>query len=709
MSVIQKIRDKYATVMIVVVVIALLAFLLMDAFVGPKSLFHRSTDVGEVDGQSLDYRDFVQQLQVTENMYRNNMPEGTSIDDATRQRLRDQVWQKFLTDVLFGKEYEQLGIGFTDAEMRDITVTSNADPQIQAIPAFHNQQTGQFDPNMVIEFLRQLSAGGAANEQVAQQRAQWMQLEDYLRNASLQRKLFTLVRQAVYVPKWLEKEQQEEQSAQASISYVNVPYTTISDSAVKVTDAELQSYLNAHQALYHREASRRIEYVSFDAVPTAADTAAVMTQLAAVKPEFDTVSAENMGAFIARSSEMKFYDGYVPESMMQIPEKDSITTLPVGGIYGPFHDNGMVSYVRMVDKKMMPDSVKVRHILISTQQTPDSIARQRIDSIEQAVKGGADFGQLVLEYSDDPGSKQNGGEYDLTPMTNFIPEFKDFAFEHKPGELGVVKSQQYGYFLIQVLSRGTEEPAYKVAFLAKRLDPSEGTENVVYGQASEFAGKYATRAQFDKAVREEGLNKKAADNIHTTDYVIPGIGQARELIQWAFNEKTELGDRSSVFSLGEHYVIAVLTGIQEEGLANLGEVRAELTAAVRKEKKGKQIAGKIGNASTLDAVSKSTGQQVQQAQNISFATPFIPNAGFEPRIVGAAFRKDLAGGKVSPALSGNNGVFVLKVDSLQHITPAAATAQDQQQEAMLQQTISGQLLEMLRKEAKIKDERLKYF
>lgn len=700
MSVIQKIRDKYATVMIIAVCVSLVAFLLMDAFVGPKSFFHRSTEVGEINGQGIEYRDFATQLQNRESAYRANTQNG-AIDEMTRHQLQDEVWNTYVSNILLGEEFDKLGIGFSDDEMKNLTVTPDADPQIKSIPVFADPKTGAFDPNRVIEFLNQLSTMPANS----QERQQWLQLEDYLRNTSLRRKFSSLVKEGIFVPKWLQEEYAKERNQYVDVSYVGVPYTTIGDSSVKVSDDELRAYLNAHSALFHQEEARRIEYVSFDAIPTAKDSSVVMKEVQDLKATFDTIGADQVEAFINRNSETQYYNQFLPEAMLQVPEKDSILRLPTGVVYGPYFSNNMVVMAKVMAKTMMPDSVVVRHILISTQATPDSIAKQRIDSIENAIRNGADFATMVQQFSDDNGSKQTGGEYTITPATNFVPEFKDYAFEHKKGDMGVVKSE-YGYHLIQILDQKNIGPAYKIAYLTKRMDPSQETDNTVFSEANEFAGKNRTKADFDKSAQQQGLNKRLAENIQSSDYQIQGIGEARDLVRWAYDAKP--GDVSNVFSLDNHYVVAVLTGIQKEGTAQLSDVRPQVEAAVRQNKKAAQIAQKMKGA-TLDAVAQSAGQPAAQAQHLNFMTPFIPNSGFEPKVVGAAFDKQLGKGKLSAPVYGNNGVYVLQVDSLTTETTAASDNATQQTEASMQNAVLGQMLDMLKKEGDVKDYRLKFF
>lgn len=699
MSVIQKIRDKYATLMILAVCVSLVAFLLMDAFVGPKSFFQGSTEVGSVDGQGMEYRDFSSQVQQAEEMQRAQNP-NAAMNDQTREMIQNQVWDQFVSNIVLGEEYKQLGIGFPTEELTDLTVTTDADPQVQAIQAFQNPQTGQFDPNRVIQFLHQL----ASEPDGSPDRLQWIQVEQYLKTSSLQRKFYSLIRQAIYIPSWLSKEKQEEQNTYSTISYLSLPYSSIPDSAVHVSDDDMRQYITDHQALFQQQPSRSIEYVTFDAVPTAQDSASIMKAINDLKTQFDTVTEATMASFLTRNSESSYYDGYIPGSMLQLPNKDAIVALNPGQTYGPFYMNGMVAYAKMMDKKSMPDSVKVRHILISTQNLPDSLAKQRADSLEQLVRKGANFNALVMEYSDDPGKQQNMGSYDITPTSSFVPEFKEFALTHKAGDIGVVKSQ-FGYHVMQIESQKDFETAYKIAYLTKHMDASQQTDNQTFAAANEFAGKNRTQGAFEASVQQQGLNRRVADNLTSSQYEIPELGSARDLIRWAYDAKK--GDVSNVYSIGNHYVVAVLTNIKEKGTAPLQDVRPQVEALVRQHKKAVLLANRM-KGTNLTALAQTLNDSVQVAQHLNFVTPFIPNAGFEPVVTGAAFNTDYVH-KLSSPVFGNSGVYVLEVDSLSHETPASSTGLIQQQQQTLQNSILGQLFDVLKKQSDIKDNRLKYF
>lgn len=699
MSVIQKIRDKYAVVIVVVICLAIVSFLLQDAFFGRNSLFNRSTTVGKVNGEELDVSEYQRRIQDAENNYRQQM-QGGSVDEQTRQYLREQVWNQFLNDEIMQAQYDKLGIDVTETEVVDQFNGKTPNPIV--VQQFTNPQTGQFDRAAMQQALQNIG-----QDPSGRMREALRTLEDVIAKTQRQQKYATLLKQAIYYPKWLAAQQQTDNSQSATLSYVNVPYATIPDSTIQASDNELNKYIQDHKSLFKTEEARKVEYVSFDALPSGADTAAALQQLAALRTEMDTTN--DIEGFVNRNSEMKFYDGYVAKSALMVPNKDTIANLPIGTVYGPYVDNNYLVLAKMLDRKTMADTVKVRHILIGTQQgLADSIAKNRIDSIENAIRGGADFKAMVTQYSDDPGSKSTGGEYEITPATPFVKEFKDFAFDGSKGQMKVVKTQ-FGYHLIEILEQKNFGPALKVAYLSKPVEASKETDSKAYAAASEFAGQNRDQKSFEKNIQAKGYNKRLADNLRPMDFVIPGVGQARELVRWAYEAKK--GDVSSVFTFEDKYVVAVLTGIRAEGTATLDEVRPQVEAEVKKRKKAEQLIAKLQNPASLDAASKASNQPVLKAEGITFATPFVPSLGFEPKVVGAVFNKSWGTAKPSTPIEGNAGVYVIKVDSYQ---PSAQPTQDlNSQKAAYEQSLKGmldqQLFEVLKKQSNVQDNRGKFF
>jgi peptidyl-prolyl cis-trans isomerase D len=406
---------------------------------------------------------------------------------------------------------------------------------------------------------------------------------------------------------------------------------------------------------------------------------------------------------------------------MQIPNADSIRELADGQVYGPYIDGGSYVLAKMIGKRNMPDSVKVRHILIKTGEQgqvllADSVAKRRIDSVVNAIRSGARFDSMVAKYSDDQGSKATNGEYEFSSLqfANLSREFAEVAFYGNVGDKKTVKvsNDSYsGYHYIEVLSQKNFEPAYKIAYLSKPILASDETVNAAMGLASQFAAESRNRKDFDANVAKQKLNKFNAADIKPLESSIPGLGSSRELVRWIF--EAEVGDvAESPILVGDKYVVPVLTAAFEEGVMPVAMARPLVEPIIANEKKADQIKKKIQNATTLEAVAQSTGQQVSKADSLSFSAAFIPNVGQELKVVGAAFYKGHLN-KVSQPIAGNGGVFVLRTENVSAVANQGFNVAEQQASMnMMQQRAFSDpraILEILKKDVTIKDNRHKFF
>jgi peptidyl-prolyl cis-trans isomerase D len=459
--------------------------------------------------------------------------------------------------------------------------------------------------------------------------------------------------------------------------------------------------------------------VSFSAAPTAADTAAALEQIGNLKPQF--AAAADPGSFVTQQgSSIEYADQYLGGTTIQVPNKDSIFALPTGGVYGPYLDATNYVLARKIDQKTMPDSATVRHILIQTfnpqtQQAmlPDSVARKRIDSLNLALRNGASFDSLALLFSDDKGSAQKGGVYDYFPQNQMVKAFNDFVFNGKVGDRDVVKTE-YGYHLVEILGQKGSQPHYKIAYLAKPIVASTETDNAASNQASQFAGDSRDAKGFDaayeKALKGKGFAKLVAADIRPTDYSVNGVGASREFVKAIF--EADKGDVLQPYRVGDAYVVAAVTDVQKAGLLGVAKARATVEPILRNKKKATQIQQKIGKVTTLEAVSSAMSQPVQTADSLRFNGERNPALGYESKVLGAAFNPANAGKLVPEALVGQAGVYVVRVDAVS-TTPVMAGSIEEQRSTM--QAQARQMMqyrpptEVLRKSAKIEDNRAKFF
>ncbi|MEJ7767996.1 MAG: peptidylprolyl isomerase [Chitinophagaceae bacterium] len=704
MSIIQQIREKAAWLVFGVIALSLVGFLLMDAFVGGRGgggMFNNtSTTMGSVNGQDIEYVDFEKKKKLVEDQYKAS---GYPVNEMMQQNIQDQVWNQYIEENVLQEEYKRLGLEVSPKELNDILFGNNPPQDLKQ--QFTNQQTGQYDANAARSAIDNLRK--QKNNPMATQFE-----EAYLPsliNNRLKEKYTALLANTSYVPKWMLEKINTDNSTVASISYINVPYSSIPDSSLSVSDQDITSYINEHKDEFKQGNTRNISYVVFNAAPSQNDTAALYNQLLQLKNEFATTN--DVPAFLVRNgSEVNYFDGYILKSKMQVPNADSITLASNGTVFGPYIDNSNYSLAKVIDKRSMPDSVKVRHILVNTQQTglADSIAKKRIDSIAAAIKGGADFAPLCFQYSEDPGSKDKGGEYEFSSQQfgTLAKEFAETIFYGNAGDKKVVKTS-FGYHYIEVLNQRNFEPSFKVAYLTKPIIASQETQNAASGMANQFAGESRNAKAFEANVNKYKYNKLLANDIKPVDNMLPGMGSSREMVRWIF--EADKGDISEPYDLGDKYVVAMVTEIDKEGSMTAAKARPQVEFILRNKMKAEQIIKKLGKAITIEAAAAATGTQVQRADSISFSSPVIPNVGQEAKVIGASLSKQWLN-KTTPPISGNGGVFVIKPENVS-AKPNIAGSIEQQQTSMQMQmkSMSGfRSLEALKKSADVKDNRSKF-
>ena len=705
MSVIQKIRDKYAAVVIAVIALSLVGFILMDAFVGRSRGAGTNTTIGKVNGEKIERNDFEKKLAMQQQMYASQ--------GAQRDQLVGNVWEQSVDDIVMNQEYKKLGLQFTAKELNDLLFGTNSPQWLKN--EFTDKATGQFKVNDAKQYFAQMKKQ-KDNSNLE------MFNEAYIKptiSQALREKYMALLNQTIYVPKWMSEKSLADQNAIAGFSYVAVPYTSISDSTIKISDDDIKSYVDKHKEEFKQdEEVRSISYVSFNAFPNNQDSTTVYNQVNNMKSEFAT-AADQQNYLTRVSSETPYLNAYVLGSKIMVPNADSIKMLADGQVYGPYLDSKNYTIAKMIGRRTIPDSAKVRHILIKTSESgkpvlADSIAKLKIDSIANAIKSGADFNSMVIQYSDDQGSKTTGGEYTFpsSQFSSISKEFAETAFYGNVGDKKVVKVENptyAGYHYIEVLEHKNPGVGYKVAYLSKPIDASQETINTANNAAAQFSAASRNQKQFEQNAAKEKIQPLTAVDIKPNDFTIPALGESRQFVRWVYDNK--VGDVSEPYEIGDTYVVALITSAQQKGIMGVAKARQTAEQFIRNEKKAKQIiSAKFKNGATIEAIAQGAGEQVLHADSVSFAQPFIPNVGNEPKITGAAFNKSLQG-KISEPIAGNTGVFVIKADRVSAVAGAVPNAEELRKQMVMQLKQMGgfRSMEALKKAADIKDNRSDFY
>lgn len=696
-------RERMGTILVVVIGLALFAFIAGEVVTYGRSFMNgdRNT-LGEVSGESIAYDTYLNRVKQSTEQFMQQSGQ-TSLTPQITEYVQENAWNQTISQVILKKEMDKLAIAVGADEIQ--SMISGPNPDAQIVQYFGDPKTGQLDRTRLNGFLRELQTAKPTDERLIQWNAFMAPKVDQRRVE----KYFALVHNGLYVNSLEAKDSYEAKGKLAKFSYVQLPYSSIADNKVTLTDDDYQTYYNEHKALFkNNQELRSFEYVSFNAAPSKADTAAIKAQMDKMIPSLK--ASTNDSLFVQINSETKAPLIYQRKGQLD-PALDSVMfNATPGFIYGPYIGNGSYKIAKLVDSRVGPDSVNARHILINP-ATAGGIdkAVAKADSIKKLIEGGRPFAEFAKNFSEDKASGEKGGDLGTFGRGAMVPVFEEVAFNGKPGDLKVVTSQ-FGVHLINVVSQKGSSKVVKVATVDKPLVASNTTQTSVYSKAQAFLGK-VTEGNFAEQAKKEGLTVKTAADVAGTASALPGLDNARELVKWAFT-KAEKGDVvDQVYSVGDQDVIAHLTKIKLEGTLSLADVKDQIKAEVLTAVKAKQLKAKlesaVSGATTLQQVAQKAGAQVVPVENIVFANPVIPGLSLEYKVIGTVFGSQPK--KVSKPIEGTNGVYVVSLDSFINPAPLTNTIREKQQisQTLLQQA-DNRLFDALKDKANVKDYRAKF-
>lgn len=684
MAIISELR-KRSWIILVFIALALISFLLMDAFNSNTGMLgNKRTSFASINGEDItpDQFDikfsevFTQYLSQTGQLlnYQNGQ---FTLDKATEFQLREQAWSDLTQSKLIDKELTDLGLQITAQEKTNLIYGPDPHPYIKNY-YIGLSQTGQYDPaafNQYVTFIKD-PQNQQNNPQAVQAYFDFLMRENLAIKDYINTKYVSLFTKADYVPEWMVSRDYNVKNRRVNFDYVDIPYTSIADSTVQVTDADLKKYFDAHKNKFKQtDESRIVDYIVWDFTPTAEDRSEILGNLNALVAEMQ--SGNNDSTFIAVRSEdperisrayYKRADLYANGIDSAIV--DSIFTKPVGSLVGPYEQDNYFKYASIRDRKVMPDSVDARHILISF-QTRDSVAAKTLaDSILTALNGGADFAALAAQYSEDQGSAGKGGDLGWsTPQTDYVKPFKDFLFQNGTVNKPTIVKTLFGYHIIEIKELKQRNEYANTYYLSRLIEASTATADSIDRMASEFFDNYDTPEKFDEGVAEKKLVKRTTPPLNKNQFEIAGLPDSRDIITWSFT--AEKGQFNYFNSYADKIVIAYLKESRPKGIPSMDDVRQQVELETIREKKGemlkKQMEEAMAGNSDLVSLAPKVNSSVKTSTNASLSSPFAPGIGLEPKVVGTVMAT--AADNATGIIIGNRGVYVAKVTAVTEPAP----------------------------------------
>ncbi len=696
MATLEKIRNR-SKLLFGIIAFALLAFVLGDLFNSGGALFNSSrTEIGVVDGESIQYQDYLAKENELNELYKST---SGQIDEFRAQQIRTQAWEELIHRAIMTKQYDEIGLGVATEELYDMVQGSELDPAVRQI--FTNPQTGQINKTQILQFIKAVSEG-TANES---QKAYWLYLERDIKKRREFKKYLNLVNKGLNVTTAEAKADFEQRQYLVDFDYVVKPYSAISDNDVQVSDSEISDYYNKHKEDYKQEATRDLEYVAFEIVASNADIAATQKTVADLKGAFE--KTDDDARFVGLNSEQPFQERFFKKGDLDANIDSIMFDAETGYVHGPYKDRKTFKLAKLIERKQLPDSVKASHILLRVDaSTSLEQAKAKVDSLKGLVEKGASFADLAKEHGTD-GTKEKGGDLGWFKQNTMVKPFNDAAFAANDGDLFSVETQ-FGVHLVQMTGIGEKSEMIKVGFITHNIEPSTETFENVYGKANRFAAENSSTDKFEPAIKAQGLVKRTASRLREIDNRIAGLESPRELVRWAFKEDTEVGSFSPVYEFGNKFVIATLKTVREEGHKDLAEVSNEISRKLKKDKKAEKLIAEMTGAATLDGLAGKLSLEAKEAKNISFASRQIPGAGIEPAVIGKAVKAEKD--KATAPIKGINGVYVLQVKSITNpkFENPSYKSNKTNLERTLQNRASYEAYNALKEKAEVEDKRGKF-
>ena len=704
MAVIGSIRKRSA-LLIVIIGVALAAFVLGD-FVksGPK----RVVNIGSVAGEEITIMDF--NREVDKNI--ENTKQQQNKERLTQQEtytVRDQTWEQMVRKVILSEQYDELGVEVTSNELFDLV--QGPTPHELIMQYFVNPETGVYDRELVLNYLQNL------DNLPAQSKAQWIQFENYIKEDRMLNKYNSLVSKAYYVPEQIAKMIYAADNDKAKVEYVAVKYTTVSDSAVTVTDQDYKNYFEENKYRYEQKASRDIEYVVFDIKPSAEDMTEATKEIASIHSDFAATS--NPISFVNANSDKSYDSTWKAPGTLPVQLDSLMFNSEIGTVSEPYREAYTFHMGRLVETMMRPDSMKATHILIAyagAMRANPEITRTAVEArvladslLEVVKKSPKKIDLLASQLSDDGSASQNSGNLGWFADGSMVPSFNEAVINTKDGGVTLAVSP-FGFHVIKVTGKKEATKKVRVAMIDQEVIPSSVTYQNVFAQASKLASENHTSEEFANAIKEDKLNKRTAPKVMEMTNNITGIANARQIIRWSFNEEVNVGDVSEVFDLDGMFLVACVTNSYEAGYPAFEEVKDRMKTFVTNEKKGEYIVDQLKSFNgDLDKVVTDLQGEKFEVADLTFASRNLKGFGRENTVIGSVFASE-AGTTLKP-IAGGGAAFIVKIDL---ITPAGEIAdysfsKNKVTSALKRRVDQDFVYKALKDETDIEDNRLFFF
>lgn len=698
MAVIGQIRNRMGGLLVAVVGGALVIFVVSDFFdSGNKAFGGGDRSIGTIAGEEIDVQAFERRVDEQEEVYRSN---GTTVDAQLQEQIRNNVWNEILRERTLLSRAKEAGFGelISREEFDDIRFGNNVLPDFKGNPNFQGAD-GQPDKTKLRQYFKSIQ----------EQAPMFFELQKRtFVNERLIAKYNTLVKKSCFVNSAQVTDEFTQKNAKATFTFVAKRYDAEPDSLYTASEEDIRRYYDAHknEKKWEQKASRSFDYVRIPVVASESDILEAQKELADILPAFQAAKGKDDSTFVMANADTKSAAAtpYTEGSADKLNDS-LITHADTGAVVGPFRTADTWKLVKVKELADVSEA-RVRHILLGTQGgKPEDEVKQRADSILAVVKRDkSKFEEMVKKYSEDQGSVQNGGVYEWFDKTRMVPEFTKASFDEKVGATTICKTS-YGYHIVEVLGQRTRQER-RVLTVDRKVRPDRAMKEA-WKTASAFSLNNLDTASFRKSAADANLAYTPVDEFRADQRFVSGLQDANSVISYV--NRSKIGDKpSEPLMSDESYVVALLTGIREEGDPRFEDVKEAMTTEVRKQKKAEALLAKMAGKTDLNALATELGISVQSASDMALSSMSIPGGFSDPEVIGRIF--SVPNGQLSPPLKGDMAVYVANMTNL-----VAAGEMPENPEASkplvdkVRNRAEYSVFNSLKEAAKIKDDRHKFF
>ena len=702
MAVLGNLR-KNSFVLIAVIGMALFAFVIAGVFDG--SGFQSQEPIGIVNGEELSVTDFRNQIDVLKKSYNFNDLQALTT-----------AWDETVRSKLLSQQIDELGIGSSRDHLEFFLSQS---PSFNSDERFLND-AGMFDVNKFSNFIAELK------EINPQSYSQWSLQEEQFNKQIKFNSYFNLVTSGFNSTFFEGKNQYLKSNNIADISFVKIPYSTVNDSLISVSSSEIRSYIKDNPADFDQKSVRSFDYVIFNESPSVKDETDLRNKINSLlneREEYNQVSklnevipgfltTPNLDFFLSENSDVPYDSIYRPKGYFSSSHAQMIFNLENNNTYGPYVDGDFLKISKMLDKKRN-GNVRASHILIAyngSQGSNPQITRTKNEAKNEAnrilklARSNPDnFSSYAIDFSDGP-SKSNGGDLGFFQEGNMVKPFNDFVFNNRVGRIGLVETD-FGYHVIKIVAK---EDVVLVGTLALKNIPSERTSDSIFNIASKFEIELSNIGDFNQTAESFDFEVKSLNNIGVLDHDLPNMENQRRLVQWLFNEETEVDDFKRFDLSRGGYVIAKLTDKAEEGLMKPELASITVLPILKNKKKAKIIISDNKKFKNLEDLASNNNLEILNVSALNQVTPIVAQAGFEPKVIGKAFGLEI--NSISELFEGETGVYMIKLNSIKSADELESyTPFENQLTNKFRSNIDFSIVQSLKKSADISDNRNDYY